>query len=115
MKNSNFNCDIKDLLYFDHLIMPRVLTFIYWIVIAIVILTGFSTMFTISFFSGLIAIITGLIFTRIIFELIIVIFSINQNLEKLVSLQTNSTKKIDRAPKPVKKPKKPARKTPESA
>lgn len=95
MKNSNCSCDLKDLLYFDRLIMPRILTFIYWIVLGVVILGGLSTLFTVGFFSGLVALVGGVIFTRIAFEMIIVFFSINRNLEKLVELQHG---KPDRVP-----------------
>lgn len=103
MKNSKCNCTLRDLFYFDYLVMPRILTFIYWIVIGVVTLSGLSTLFMVGLFSGLITIVAGLIFTRITFEMIIVIFSINRNLEKLVELQGGSPNHVDTELESVKK------------
>lgn len=103
MKNLKYNCTLRDLFYFDYLVMPRILTFIYWIVIGVVTLSGLSTLFMVGFFSGLITIVAGLIFARITFEMIIVIFSINRNLEKLVELQGGSPNHVDTEPESVKK------------
>lgn len=115
MKNSKCNCTLRDLLYFDYLIMPRILTFIYWIVIGVITLSGLSTLFMVGFFSGLITIVAGLIFARITFEMIIVIFSINRNLEKLVELQGGSPNHVDTELASVNKSRQIKRKTEEES
>lgn len=97
MKDSNnFNSfSVKELLFFNKLIMPTILTVIYWIVLIIVILGGLYTMFfSGSFFGGLIGLLVGIVSTRVTFEMICVVFSINRNLEKLVELQSGSRKQV---------------------
>lgn len=97
MKDSNnFNSfPVKELLFFNKLIMPTIITVIYWIVSTIVILGGLYTMFFGgSFFYGLIFIVFGVVLIRILFEMICVVFSINRNLEKLVELQLSSRKQV---------------------
>ncbi|QIQ21901.1 DUF4282 domain-containing protein [Zophobihabitans entericus] len=81
------NFDFKELLFFNRLVMPQILTVIYWIALVGVVLSGIFFM-RFSFFGGLMQIIIGAIGVRISFELICVVFSINRNLEKLVALQS---------------------------
>lgn len=92
MKKINCPCGFspKELLFFNKLIMPSILTIIYWIVLAFVVLGGLISMATVSVLGGLIGILVGIVSTRITFELICVVFSINRNLEKLVMIQSGS-------------------------
>lgn len=87
MNNTGCHYDLKDWFYLNRLLIPQILTIIYWIMLAIVVLASLSTLFKVGFFSGLIELIGSVIATRIIFEIIIVIFGINRNLEKLIELQ----------------------------
>ncbi|QYN44646.1 MULTISPECIES: DUF4282 domain-containing protein [unclassified Gilliamella] len=82
-----------DLLFFNRLIMPSVLTFLYWLMLACVTLGGLFNIFQGSILYGLFGIISGAVLTRICFELICVSFSINRNLEKLVQLQSDGNRK----------------------
>lgn len=82
-----------DLLFFNRLIMPSVLTFFYWISLAFIVLGSLFNIFQGNFFYGLFCLIIGVIVTRICFELICVSFSINRNLEKLVQLQSDGNRK----------------------
>ncbi len=77
-------------LFFDTMITPRIITFIYWILLLVVIGYGFSQMFggysgfTIGkFLTGFLYMIGGAVVVRIWCELMIVIFKINENLQKL--------------------------------
>lgn len=90
MKKINCKCpfDFKELFFFNRLIMPQVITVIYWLALAGVLLSGLGMMFGGYFFMGLLQIILGAIFVRIGFEMICVVFSINRHLEKLVALQS---------------------------
>ncbi|OCG30549.1 hypothetical protein A9G34_09950 [Gilliamella sp. Choc4-2] len=80
-----------DLLFFRRLIMPSVLTFLYWLLLAFIVIMNIINMCYVSFLGGLFGLIGGVIATRLIFELMCVFFSINRNLEKLVDLQSNNS------------------------
>ena len=78
------------LFFFDTMITPKIITFIYWILLLAVVGYGLSTMFggyegfTFSkFIMGLLYITGGAIAVRIWCELMIVIFKINENLQNL--------------------------------
>ncbi|MCX8575266.1 MULTISPECIES: DUF4282 domain-containing protein [unclassified Gilliamella] len=83
-----------DLLFFNRLIMPSILTILYWLSLACVVLSCLFNIFQGNFFYGLFCLISGAIVTRIGFELICVTFSINRNLEKLVAMQSENTNKL---------------------
>lgn len=78
------------LLFFDIMITPKLITFIYWLLLLGAIFFGLSTMFggyegfTFSkFMMGLVYMVGGAISARIWCELLIVIFKINENLQNL--------------------------------
>ena len=71
--------NFMDLLFFDKMIMPKVMTVIYWILLAVCIVVGLLTMFS-SFLSGLGILVGGAIGARLYCELIIVLFKINESL-----------------------------------
>lgn len=90
-----------DLLFFKKLSMPEVLTVIYWVALAGVLLSGLGLIFSGHFLTGLLSIILGALAVRVSFELVCVAFSINGHLEKLVEFQSIPT------PSPTKKAKQP--------
>ena len=78
------------LFFFDTTITPKIITFIYWILLVAVLGYGLSTMFGgydgftfQKFLMGLLYIIAGAVLVRIWCELMIVIFKINENLQNL--------------------------------
>lgn len=78
------------LFFFDTMITPKIITFLYWIMLLGVLGYGLSTMFggfqgfTFGkFIEGLLYIAGGAVFVRIWCELMIVIFKINENLQNL--------------------------------
>jgi len=73
----------KDLVFFDRMLTPSIITFVYWLLLLAVVLSGLGVMFTQSFFGGLGLIIGGAIGVRIWCELLIVLFKIHQNLKTL--------------------------------
>lgn len=81
------NLSFKDLLYFDEMLTPKIITVVYWLLLFITIISGLGTMIggggIVGFLGGIILIITGAIAVRIWCELLIVIFKIHQNLKKL--------------------------------
>lgn len=73
----------KDVLFFDKMLTPQVITFVYWILLFAVVLGGIGTMFAQSFIAGLIGIVVGLLFARIWCELLIVLFKMNDALQAI--------------------------------
>ena len=110
MKN-NINLkdlSFKDFIFFNKLLTPVFITIVFWVAIAIVIISGLSiilgsfALFNYSFsagmivlFGGILTIIGGLVSTRIVFELICILFNINRNIEKLASESTATKEAIN--------------------
>jgi len=76
------------LLYFDTMITPKIITFVYWALLVAVLGFGLSYMFGgwggftfAKFVTGLLIIAGGAITVRVWCELLIVIFKINENLQ----------------------------------
>lgn len=74
---------LKKFLFLDSFITPKIVTFIFWVQSAALILGGLVTMFKTSFIAGLIMIIAGPIIARVSAELVIVLFKIHDNLQKI--------------------------------
>jgi Domain of unknown function (DUF4282) len=83
----------EELLQWDRFITPTIIKTFYWLVIALVVLGGISGIFTgllqmaISPFGGFItvlmaiaSVVVGVIFSRIVAELILIVFRINEHL-----------------------------------
>lgn len=78
----------KDLLFFDAMLTPKIITFVYWLFLLGVLLGGLGSMFAGGFsfggfFKGLLYIGFGALSVRIWSELMIVLFKINSNIQKL--------------------------------
>ncbi|OCG03093.1 DUF4282 domain-containing protein [Gilliamella sp. wkB112] len=110
MKNNINLKDIsfKDFFFFNKLLTPVFITIIFWVAIAVIIVSGLSiilssltlfkynaSMGMIAFFGGIFTIIGGLVSTRIVFEIICVLFNINRNIEKLASESTDTKEAIN--------------------
>ena len=74
---------MRDLLYLDTMIIPKVITFFYWVLLFIAAVSGVGTMVAGSFFSGLMVIAGGMFAARVWSELIIVLFKINEALQEI--------------------------------
>src|SRR4051794_9379941 len=80
---------MHSLLNFDKMITPKVITFIYWLLLLSTLLGGVGTMFFDgrfgfgSFARGLIVIVVGALAARVWCELLIVLFKINENIQKI--------------------------------
>ena len=73
---------MRDLLYLDNMLIPKVITFIYWMLLGIAVISGVGTMLAGSFLSGLMVIAGGMFAARVWSELIIVLFKINEALQE---------------------------------
>lgn len=81
------NFTVRNIFFFDSMLTPKLITFIYWLLMLAVVLGGILTMFNRfygGFLQGLLIIVFGLIGVRIWCELLIVIFKIEENGRRLV-------------------------------
>jgi len=82
--------DWRSLLSFDSMITPKVITVVYWLLLVAVIVAGLGAMFAggltfRSFLSGLFITALGALGARIWCELLIVLFKLNENVQKISS------------------------------
>jgi len=83
-------CFVKKVLFFDSMLTPKLITIIYWIMLVLVIVGGVTGMFagyeglTLgSFLKGIVILAGGAILSRVWCELLIVLFKIHENLQKI--------------------------------
>ncbi|GAA5144089.1 DUF4282 domain-containing protein [Thalassotalea piscium] len=79
---------MKDIFFFDSMLTPKIITFVYWLMLFGTVVSGLGAMFTDyggGFFAGLGIIIGGAIGSRIWCELLIVLFKIHENLQKIAN------------------------------
>lgn len=81
---------MKDLLFFDKMITPKIITFVYWLLLLAVVIGGIGSMFAgyggfsiEKFLMGIVYILAGTVGARIWCELLIVLFKINEALQEL--------------------------------
>jgi hypothetical protein len=74
--------DVKDLLFFDKMIMPKVITLLYWIGLVVCVISGLVTMFS-SFLTGLGILVGGCIGVRLYGEIIMLFFKMNEALQEI--------------------------------
>jgi len=75
--------NVRDLFFFDAMLTPKIITFIYWFMMVGAVVSGLTMMFGVSFLGGLASIIGGIIGARIFCELMIVAFKINEALQEI--------------------------------
>lgn len=74
---------MKEILFFESLITPKLLTAFYWLALIGVLFSGLALIFNGSFFSGIFSIIFGAVGTRVFFEMIMIVFKNNEYLKKI--------------------------------
>jgi hypothetical protein len=85
--------DFQDLFQWDRFITPTIIKTFYWMVIALIVLSGISGVFSglammavspfggfIVLLSALAGVVVGVIFSRIAAEFILIVFRINEHL-----------------------------------
>ena len=76
---------VKALLFFDSMITPKIITFVYWLLLLAAVVGGIGSMFMYGrmsfsgFATGLLVMVGGALAARIWCELLIVLFKINEN------------------------------------
>jgi len=79
---------MKDIFFFDSMLTPKIITFVYWLLLLGSVISGVTTMFVgydSNFIYGLFIIVSGCIGARIWCELLIVLFKIHSNLQKIAN------------------------------
>lgn len=74
---------MRDFLFLDVMLTPKIITFIYWLWVVVAIIAGFGLIFTGSFISGISTLLGGIVGARIASELLIVVFKIHENIKKI--------------------------------
>jgi hypothetical protein len=80
---------MRSLLYFDAMITPRIITFVYWLLLAGAVMAGGATMAGVGAWtfagaaSGLVVASAGGLAARVGCELLIVLFKINESMESV--------------------------------
>ncbi len=81
---------MRDILFFDKMLTPKIITFVYWILLIGTVVGGIGSMFAGyqgftfgSFLMGLVYIVAGAVGVRIWCELLIVLFKMNEALQDL--------------------------------
>lgn len=81
---------MSELLFFDKMLTPKIIVGVYWIMLVASVVSGIGSMFGgytgftfSSFLWGLIYIVLGVVFTRIVCELLIVTFKMNEALQHI--------------------------------
>jgi len=78
----------KDLLRLDNMITPKIITGVYWLFLAVAVIKGLEKMFGTgfsfgNFLTGLVTIALYAVSARIVSELLIVLFKMNEALQDM--------------------------------
>ena len=81
---------VKTLLFFDAMLTPKIITFVYWLALLGAVIGGIGSMFAFrlsfaSFMTGIGVMIGGALAARIGCELLIVLFKINEHTHTLAN------------------------------
>jgi len=82
---------MKDIFFFNAMLTPKIITFVYWLLLFMAVVSGIGAMFTGfgvgSILTGFLIVVAGAVGARIWCELLIVLFKIHENLKKLADRQ----------------------------
>ncbi|KNC92045.1 DUF4282 domain-containing protein [Trabulsiella odontotermitis] len=74
---------MKQILGFDYLLTPKLMVFLYWLSMVLIVLGGVFAMIGGEVLRGIGAIIFGMIGCRVMFELIMIAFKNNEYLRRI--------------------------------
>ena len=77
------NKHLRDALFFDNMLTPKLIAFVYWLALAGIVIAAISIIFSGNVVTGLLTLIFGAVATRIFCELLIVIFKMNEALQDI--------------------------------
>jgi len=80
----------NDILFFDSMVTPKIIQFVYWFFLFVVVVNALKTIFSDyggvsmgSIFTGLVVIVAGALGARIFCEILIVMFKMNEALQDM--------------------------------
>ena len=82
---------MKDLLYFENMLTPKIVTIIYWLSLIGIVIAALATLFTgsrgflVNIVLCVLILVLGSLMARIYCELVIVIFKIYESVHKLAN------------------------------
>ena len=84
---------IRDVLFFDAMLTPKVVTLVYWLLLVTAVIAGLGSMFYMgfqymsfgTFVRGVAITVGGAIGARIWCELVIVLFKLNENVQRIAN------------------------------
>jgi hypothetical protein len=74
---------MRDIFFFDSMLTPKIITFVYWLLLLIAVVGGLGAIFSGLILEGLGTLVAGSIGARIWCELLVVLFKINENIKTL--------------------------------
>jgi TM2 domain-containing membrane protein YozV len=74
---------MKDLLTFDTMLTPKIITIIYFLTLAGVLIAGVAALVGGQILAGILTIVFGAIVARVYCEILIVVFKMNEALQEL--------------------------------
>lgn len=83
VKNLASNGIVKELFFLDTMLTPKIITFVYWLMLAGAIIGGIVAIAQGSILRGILAMLLGLVFVRIWCEIFIVFFKMNEALQDI--------------------------------
>ena len=89
---------IRDIFFFDAMLTPKVVTLVYWLLLLAAVITGLGSMFYMgfqymtfgTFMRGIAITIGGAIGARIWCELVIVLFKLNENVQRIANSKSHA-------------------------
>lgn len=75
--------NIKSVFFFNSMITPKIITFIYWLFLAAIVVAALGMIFTGNLVQAVGTLILGTLALRIWCELLIVLFKINENIQRI--------------------------------
>jgi len=103
----------RKILFFDDLLTPTLIRTLYWLGLLAVVYIGISNFFTNGFlgmFEAVVFVAAGVIGLRVMAELVMLLFKINENLEKVAAQAANASAQATKAKSTKKVSKKAAKK-----
>lgn len=73
----------KNILFFDYLLTPRIMTVLYWIALIVLLISAIITLVQGRIFGAILGLIFGGIGIRIVFELVMIAFKNNEYLRRI--------------------------------
>ena len=85
---------MRDVFFFDAMLTPKIITFVYWLLLLFAVISGLGSIFGgyggvtfVKFLTGIGIIVGGAVCARIWCELLIVLFKIHENIKKVADKQ----------------------------